>query len=421
MKFHHPIIDGFLPYKPPPWQPPPWNILNYRHSRLPLTIAILFAITNTTTIKTISTLDVYPLRIFLSDKHFYPIHFTTTPLPSTYTTLTTLTTTSTRGNTFSYPPNFAFTTLTLLTNATKIITLPSTAPAIDIRDDIIHISTSPPITLLASISTRGNTFHYTFKFSVTNPLSVTTKTNITTPTSIPPANNNRGDIIHSSPQLAFPTNSISYSTIPSTNTLPSTATIWNNLLYNTTEFTQFFNYINPTPTDNIWDTHIDNYYLNDHSTITTTNISNATHQISSCHAAHLLSPTITYLPQQFWPPKLPNFPTILTFRNAFDHKILHTNPSRQTFFYQTFHTKIQQNFLVSSRILLPNLRNSFSTPNFSNLHPTDINENCFARAFGGDGGTCECRGGCPPGPPSVGDVMGHSPFLCFLTESFLAN
>jgi len=23
------------------------------------------------------------------------------------------------------------------------------------------------------------------------------------------------------------------------------------------------------------------------------------------------------------------------------------------------------------------------------------------RAFDGDGGTCECRGGCPPGPPSV--------------------
>ena len=28
-----------------------------------------------------------------------------------------------------------------------------------------------------------------------------------------------------------------------------------------------------------------------------------------------------------------------------------------------------------------------------------VNENCFARAFGGAGGTCECRGGCPPGPP----------------------
>ena len=49
------------------------------------------------------------------------------------------------------------------------------------------------------------------------------------------------------------------------------------------------------------------------------------------------------------------------------------------------------------------------------------NENGFARAFGGAGGTRECRGGCPPDPPSVGDVTGHSPFLCFLQESFLAN
>ena len=30
-------------------------------------------------------------------------------------------------------------------------------------------------------------------------------------------------------------------------------------------------------------------------------------------------------------------------------------------------------------------------------------------------------GDAPPDPPSVGDVTGHSPFLCFLTESFLAN
>ena len=27
------------------------------------------------------------------------------------------------------------------------------------------------------------------------------------------------------------------------------------------------------------------------------------------------------------------------------------------------------------------------------------NENGFARAFGGAGGTPECGGGCPPGPP----------------------
>ena len=40
-----------------------------------------------------------------------------------------------------------------------------------------------------------------------------------------------------------------------------------------------------------------------------------------------------------------------------------------------------------------------------------VRVNAVARAFGGDGGTCECRGGCPPGPPSVGDVTGcHGQF-----------
>jgi hypothetical protein len=266
-------------------------------------------------------LDVYPRRIFLSDKHFYNIHFATTTLPSTSITLTPLTTTSTRGNTFSYPSNFAVINLTLLTTETKIITLTSTTTAIDIRYDIIHTST-------------------------------------------PPAINNRGDTIHSSTQLAFTTNSISYSTITSTNTLSLTATIWNTLLNNTTEITQFFNNINTNPTDNNWHTHSDNYYLNDHSRITT-NIGIATYQISSCHAAYLLSPTITYLPPQFRSPNFSNFPTILTFRNAFSPQNFDTVPSRQTFLYQTFHTNIPQNFLVSSLLLSP--------PNFSSFQPSDDN------------------------------------------------
>ena len=99
MRFHHPIIDGFMPFKPPPWKPPPWTILHYRHFPIILTIAILLGITNTTNNKTISPLDVYPRRIFLSDKHFYTIHFATTTLPSTSITLTRCT----RGNTSSYP------------------------------------------------------------------------------------------------------------------------------------------------------------------------------------------------------------------------------------------------------------------------------------------------------------------------------
>ena len=34
------------------------------------------------------------------------------------------------------------------------------------------------------------------------------------------------------------------------------------------------------------------------------------------------------------------------------------------------------------------------------------NETAPPRASGGDGGTCEDGGNAPPGPPSVGDVMG---------------
>ena len=30
-------------------------------------------------------------------------------------------------------------------------------------------------------------------------------------------------------------------------------------------------------------------------------------------------------------------------------------------------------------------------------------------------------GDAPPDPPSVGDITDHSPFLCFLQDSFLAN
>ena len=88
MRFHHPIIDGFLPYKPPPWKPPPWNILHYRYSTLLLT----FAIFRTITYKTIFNSDVYPLRIFLSDKNHYHVNFTTTTTLSTTTTLTISTT-----------------------------------------------------------------------------------------------------------------------------------------------------------------------------------------------------------------------------------------------------------------------------------------------------------------------------------------
>ena len=407
-----------MPFKPPPWKPPPWTILHYRHLPILLTIAILLVKTNTN--KTISTLDVYPRRIFLSNKHFYNIHFATTPLPSTSITLKPLIITSTSGNTLSYPSKFAVTNLTLLTNDMTIITFHSTTPTIDSRDDIVHPSTSPTITLLPLISTRGNPLSYPFNFSVTTFLSLTSKTNITTPISTPPAINNRGDTIHSSTQLAFTTTSISYSIITSYNTLSSTVTIWNNIFNNKTEITQLFNNINTNPTDNIWHTYSDIYYPNEHSRITT-NINIATYQISSCHAASLLSPTITDLQPLFRLPNFSHFPTIftfrttfgfrndfspqnlynvpsdqtfltfrnafspqnfynvpsrqtsLTFRNAFFPQKFYSVPSRQSFFYQTFHTITPQNFLINSLLLLPLLRNSFSPPNFSNFQPSDDN------------------------------------------------
>ena len=49
-------------------------------------------------------------------------------------------------------------------------------------------------------------------------------------------------------------------------------------------------------------------------------------------------------------------------------------------------------------------------------------ENCFAWAFGGAGGTCECRRGCPPpDPPSVGDVMGPFPLSLFSSRTVFGN
>jgi hypothetical protein len=98
--------------KPPPWKPPPWNILHYRHFPNLQTIAILLDITNITTNKTISTLDVYPRRIFLSDKYFYSIHFATIILPSTSITLTPL-------------------TIPTLDSATSITLTPLTIPTLD--------------------------------------------------------------------------------------------------------------------------------------------------------------------------------------------------------------------------------------------------------------------------------------------------
>ena len=47
-----------------------------------------------------------------------------------------------------------------------------------------------------------------------------------------------------------------------------------------------------------------------------------------------------------------------------------------------------------------------------------FNENCFARAFGGAGGTCECRGDAPP-PPLLVTSGAIPPFFVFFKNSFL--
>ena len=56
------------------------------------------------------------------------------------------------------------------------------------------------------------------------------------------------------------------------------------------------------------------------------------------------------------------------------------------------------------------------------LHRRQTYENCFARAFGGAGGTCECRGGdAPHTPPLLVTSRAIPPFFVFFKNSFLAN
>ena len=47
----------------------------------------------------------------------------------------------------------------------------------------------------------------------------------------------------------------------------------------------------------------------------------------------------------------------------------------------------------------------------------DLNENGFARAFGGDGGSVNAGGDAPPDPPSVGDVTGPFPLSLFSSRT----
>jgi hypothetical protein len=95
MRFRHPFIDGFMPYKPPPWIPPPWSILHYRTVLILLIAFFRF----TTAIPIVND----PRRIFHSNiiNRHANITTTTTSFPTTFTPSTTLSLTTIRGDTTS--------------------------------------------------------------------------------------------------------------------------------------------------------------------------------------------------------------------------------------------------------------------------------------------------------------------------------
>ena len=142
MRFPHPFIDGFMPYKPPPWIPPPWSILHYRTVLILLIVFFRF----TTTIPIVKD----PKRIFHSNiiNCHANITTTTTSFPTTFTTSTILSLTMIRGDTTSSlhydgfhsilntrhtnyfltnrHPIFTTTTLPLISNTSPIISTTST-------------------------------------------------------------------------------------------------------------------------------------------------------------------------------------------------------------------------------------------------------------------------------------------------------
>jgi len=94
MRFPHPFIDGFMPYKPP-WIPPPWSILHYRTALILLIAFFRF----TTSIPIVND----PQRIFHSNLINCHANIITTTIyfPTTFTTSTTLSLTMIRGDTTS--------------------------------------------------------------------------------------------------------------------------------------------------------------------------------------------------------------------------------------------------------------------------------------------------------------------------------
>ena len=154
MRFPHPFIDGFMPYKPPPWIPPPWSILHYRTVLILLIAFFRF----TTTIP----IDKDPQRIFHSNLINYHANIaniitTTTYFPTTFTTSTILSFTMIRGDTTSSLHYDGFHSILntrhtnyFLTNRHPIFTT-TTLPL---------ISNTPPI--ISTTSTIGDTILFSY-------------------------------------------------------------------------------------------------------------------------------------------------------------------------------------------------------------------------------------------------------------------
>ena len=151
MRFPHPFIDGFMPYKPPHWTPPPWSILHYRTVLILLIAFFRF----TTTIPIVKD----PQRIFHSNiiNCHANITTTTTSFPTTFTTSTILSLTMIRGDTTSSLHYDGFHSILntrhinyFLTNRHPIFTT-TTLPL---------ISNTPPI--ISTTSTIGDTILFSY-------------------------------------------------------------------------------------------------------------------------------------------------------------------------------------------------------------------------------------------------------------------
>jgi hypothetical protein len=124
--------------------------------------------------KTINISDyVYPLRIFHSAINNHHANITTTTLPMIYTTTTILSTTSTRGDTFFHLSKFGVTNLTLLTIEINIITPTLTTTSIDIRGDIIHSSTQLALLINGFMSCKPPPWSLLYRRSTISTATIT--------------------------------------------------------------------------------------------------------------------------------------------------------------------------------------------------------------------------------------------------------